>query len=272
MFGGIKVGHGGTLDPAVTGVLPVGMGLSVRALDALHYLQKEYVGVMRFHSDIRRGAVEELFTKFTGNIYQTPPVRSAVRRERRVRRIHSLRLLEMNGRMVLFSVSCEAGTYIRTLCRDIGEASCAGGQMIELRRTKSGPFSEQQAVTLQVLEDALYYRSRGDDSMLRAAIHPFETLLSAFPAITVKESAVDSICHGANLTVRGISAVPKGMKRGSVVSLMTAKGEGVALATSLMSSEMALDSASGVAADTLRVFMKPGTYPVFRRQKQSEAV
>ncbi len=268
MLGGRKVGHGGTLDPAVTGVLPLGMGVSLRALDALHYLPKEYVGVMRFHSDIVRGDVESLFREFTGGIYQMPPVRSAVKRVRRVRKIHSLELMEMKERMVLFRVRCEAGTYIRTLCRDIGEASCAGGQMVELRRTAAGPFGEKDAVTMQALDDAVYYRSAGDDTRLSPIIHPLESLLLAFPTVTVKDSAVDSICHGADLTVRGIAGTPRGIKRGDVISLFTSKGEGIAIGRSLMSSEMMDNTASGVACDTMRVFMKPGTYPRFSRPKQ----
>ena len=267
MLGGRKVGHGGTLDPAVTGVLPVGIGLSVRALDALHFLPKEYVGVMRFHADVGKNEVSALFSEFTGRIYQFPPVRSAVRRERRIRQIHSLELLEMSGRMVLFRVECEAGTYIRTLCRDIGEASGAGGQMIELRRTRSGPYKESMAVTLQGLEDAVHYMSEGQPAELLSIVRPFETLLQSFPMIILKDSAVDSICHGANLTVKGVASVPSGIKRGSVVSLMSSKGEGIALANALMSSEMIDNTASGIACDTLRVFMKPGTYPRFVKQK-----
>ncbi len=267
MLGGRKVGHGGTLDPAVTGVLPVGIGLSVRALDALHFLPKEYTGVMRFHADVGRNEVTALCSEFTGRIYQFPPVRSAVRRERRIRQIHSLELLEMSGRMVLFRVKCEAGTYIRTLCRDIGEASGAGGQMIELRRTRSGPYKESMAVTLQGLEDAVHYMSEGQPAELLSAVRPFETLLQSFPMIVLKDSAVDSICHGANLTVKGVASVPSGIKRGSVVSLMSSKGEGIALANALMSSEMIDNTASGIACDTLRVFMKPGTYPRFVKQK-----
>lgn len=267
LLGGRKVGHGGTLDPAVTGVLPVGIGLSVRVLDALHYLPKEYVCLMRFHSDVGRAEVEELFSAFTGRIYQLPPLRSAVKRERRVRSVYSLTLLEMEERMVLFTVRCEAGTYIRTLCRDIGEASGAGAQMVELRRTASGPFGEDDSVTLQQLEDAVHYNSLGDSSGLLKLLRPLESVLSAFPAVVVKESAVDSICHGANLTVKGIEKVPRGIKRGDVAALMTEKGEGIAIATALMSSEMMADTASGIALDSMRVFMKPGTYPRFTRQR-----
>jgi H/ACA ribonucleoprotein complex subunit 4 len=261
---GRKVGHGGTLDPNVTGVLPVATGVALRALDALHYLPKEYVGVLRFHADVERAQVESLFKEFTGSIFQMPPVRSAVKRERRVRQIYELSLLEQSGRRFLFRVKSEAGTYIRTLCRDIGEAACTGGQMEELRRIASGPFTEQEAVTLQHLEDAHYYHEHGNDAPLRSIIQPMERLLREFPCIILKNSAVDSVCRGANLTVRGIRSITRRISRGDVVSLFTEKGEGVALARALMTSENMENAASGVACDTLRVFMKPGTYPRFQ--------
>lgn len=261
---GAAAGHAGTLDPGVTGVLPVGTGVSRRVLDLLHYLPKEYVGVIRFHGDIEDRIVKGLFEEFTGSIFQTPPVRSAVRRERRVREIYELTLLEQQDRLFLFRVRCQAGTYIRTLCRDIGEAACVNAQMEELRRTASGPFSETEAVTMQQLEDAMHYHRNGDSSLLRSMLIPYERVLRAFPVITVKPSAVDSICHGADLTVRGILDISGSIRKGDVVSLMTEKGEGIAAATALMSSENMRNSASGVACDTMRVFMRPGTYPRFQ--------
>ncbi|MEM3852224.1 MAG: RNA-guided pseudouridylation complex pseudouridine synthase subunit Cbf5 [Methanomassiliicoccales archaeon] len=261
-----KCAHGGTLDPGVTGVLPVGTGISVRVMDALHYLDKEYVCLMAFHSDISRADVERLFSEFTGEVFQVPPVRSAVKRERRIRRIFSLKLIEMDGRRCLFSARCQAGTYIRTLCRDLGEAACTGGQMEELRRVRSGPFDDQDAVTLQQLEDALFYYKEGDETELRRMLRPYESLLLSFPRIVLKDSAVDSICRGADLTVRGIASISGKIVRNEVVSLFTQKQEGVALARALMTSENMQNVATGIACDTLRVFMKPGTYPRFSNQ------
>lgn len=233
----------------------------MRALDTLHYLPKQYVGVLLFHSDIERNEVEELFAYFTGDILQLPPVRSAVKREVRVRKVHLLEVLEVQGRRVLFRTQCQAGTYIRTLCTDIGRARCSGAQMEELRRTVSGPFDERSAVTLQALEDALFYWKEGKREQLLSMLHPVEELLLSFPRIVVKDSAVDSICHGADLKVRGIASIQGRIRRGDVVALMTARGEGVAIASALMSSEQMKNSASGVASDTLRVFMKTGAYP-----------
>lgn len=265
MAGVEKAGHAGTLDPAVTGVLPVALGRSARALDGMNYLTKSYVGIIRFHGDVSRGQLEEILPRFTGKIFQVPPVRSAVKRERRVREIRSFTIGEQKERLFLFSVECQSGTYIRTLCKDVGTAMCAGAQMEELRRTRSGPFGEEMAVTMQKLQDAIHYWKSGDASMLRSLMIPYENLLRSFPVIELKDSAVDSICHGANLTVKGVNRVAGAIKRGGVVSLFTGKGEGVAMANALMSSENIENAASGVACDTIRVFMKPGTYPRFRK-------
>jgi H/ACA ribonucleoprotein complex subunit 4 len=109
-----KAGHGGTLDPRVTGLLPVTLGRATNAVQAVHIGGKEYVGIMMFHSDVPNEKVREIFSEFTGKIYQTPPVRSAVKREMRIREIYYLELLELEKRLALFKVGCESGTYIRT--------------------------------------------------------------------------------------------------------------------------------------------------------------
>lgn len=265
MIGVEKAGHAGTLDPGVTGVLPVALGRSARALDAMNYLRKRYVGIIRFHSDVQHRQLEEVLPRFNGRIFQVPPVRSAVKRERRIREIYSLTVAEQKERLFLFHVECQSGTYVRTLCRDIGVAMCTGSQMEELRRTRSGPFGEEKAVTLQRLQDAVHYWKGGDASMLRSILIPYEELLRSFPAVELKDSAVDSVCHGANLTVKGVNRLDRGIKRGTIVSMFSGKGEGVAMANALMSSENIENAASGIAFSTMRVFMKPGTYPRFRK-------
>ncbi|MFQ6060391.1 MAG: RNA-guided pseudouridylation complex pseudouridine synthase subunit Cbf5, partial [Thermoplasmata archaeon] len=95
-----KAGHGGTLDPRVTGVLPVALNDSTRALGALLAGDKEYIGVLHLHQDVERKRVEEILSRFEGEIYQLPPVRAAVKRELRTRTVHELNLIEMDGRNV----------------------------------------------------------------------------------------------------------------------------------------------------------------------------
>ena len=257
-----KAGHGGTLDPRVTGVLPVALNDSARALQALLVGDKEYIGVMHLHQDVDRKKVEGMFTDFTGEIFQFPPVRSAVKREMRKRTIYELELLESEGRDWLFRVRSESGTYIRTLCKDIGEALGIGGQMKDLRRTRTASLTEKESHKLQDLKDAwIAWESDEDDGPLREVIQPMEVLLDHLPKVIIKDTAVDAICHGANLAVTGISGIDGIFGKGELVGVMSKLGEGVALGESLMASDEALSKSRGLAMDTKRVLMSPGTYP-----------
>ena len=261
MLGASKAAHGGTLDPRVTGVLPVGVGVAVRAMDVLHYGTKAYVGVMKLHGNVDKKKLEDMFADFTGEILQTPPVRSAVKREMRTRTIEKLTLLEQSGRDVLFEVDCDAGTYIRSLCVDIGDALAIGAHMQDLRRTRAGALTEDDSVSLHDLRDALEDHKKGESKALRAMLHPMEVLLSQVPKITVKDSAVDAVCHGAALAVPGIIELDENTRKGGPVVLRTLNDEGVALGTALMDPEEMMKRNEGIAVDVSRVFMQPGTYP-----------
>ncbi|MBM4237353.1 MAG: RNA-guided pseudouridylation complex pseudouridine synthase subunit Cbf5, partial [Euryarchaeota archaeon] len=257
-----RIAHGGTLDPKVSGVLPIATGRAVRAIDLTLRSDKEYVCVMRLHRDRKEEDVRRVLSTFVGDIYQTPPVRSAVKRQTRVRRVHSIRVLEIREREVLFRVACDAGTYVRTLCVDAGEALGIGAHMEELRRLRSGNMREEDSFQLQDLKDAFVLHTReGDDSFLRRIVMPFEVLLDPLPKIFIKDSAVDAVCHGADLAVVGVTKLDDSVARGSTVAIMTEKAEGVALATAEMSADRIADSSEGIAAKTNRVFMTPGTYP-----------
>lgn len=260
MVGARKSAHGGTLDPRVTGVLPVGLGNAVRAMDALHYGTKAYVGVMRMHGNIDRRRLEEVSKEFTDEIYQTPPMRSAVKRELRTRRIVSLSLIEISGRDVLFKTDCEAGTYIRSLCVDIGDAIALGAHLQDLRRTRAGELTEDDAVSLHDLKDAFEEHKAGNSAALRKMLLPKEVLLAQMPKIEIKDSAVDAICHGANLAIPGIVSLDEHIRKGGTVAVMTLSGEGVALGRPLMDSEEVMKRSEGFAVDISRVFMPTGTY------------
>ncbi len=262
LVGASRAGHAGTLDPRVTGVLPIGLNDATRALDAMLYGDKEYVGVLQLHQDVDAGKVQAMMERFVGEVFQTPPVRSAVKRELRTRSIYELEPLEFSGRMVLFRARCESGTYIRTLCNDLGEALGVGGHMLDLRRTRTATFGERDARSLLDLKDAVVaWNEDHDERPLTALIRPVESLLAHIPKITVKDTAVDAICHGSNLAVPGVAKLSPGIKKGDLVAVLTAKGEGVSLATASMTSEQIVISKSGIAADTKRVLMNPGTYP-----------
>lgn len=262
MFGRSKAGHSGTLDPRVTGVLPVALADATRAVEALLAGDKEYVGVMQLHQDVEERRVRSMMARFVGEIYQMPPVRSAVKREQRTRQIYELEPLEVDGRNVLFRVRCESGTYIRTLCVDVGDALGVGANMVDLRRTRTAGFAESDAHSLNAFRDAItYWKEEGDEAPLRAILRPIEDLLGHLPKIVVKDTAVDAICHGANLAVPGVAKLSPHIRRGDFVGIFTGKGEGLALAKALMTTDEIVIAKSGVAADTERVLMEPGTYP-----------
>lgn len=257
-----KAGHGGTLDPKVTGLLPITLGVATNAVRTLLIGGKEYVGVIKFHADVSNKKVEEIFNEFTGKIYQLPPVRSAVKRELRIREIYYLELLEMGKRLTLFKVGCEAGTYVRTLCHDIGDALGIGAHMLELRRTKIANFTEEEAVTLHDLQDAfVYWKEGGEEAHLKKVILPMERLLDHLPKMVVKDSAVDAICHGANLAMPGVLQLDSDIKKGDTIALISNKGEGIALGKAMLPSKEILEGDEGIAVNTERVLMTPGTYP-----------
>ncbi len=260
-----KTGHGGTLDPKVTGVLPIGIDAATRVSQLLLPAGKEYVCLMTMHKEMPEDQIYEIFDQFTGKIYQTPPVKSAVKRELRVRTIYYATIYEIKGKDVLFRIGCEAGTYIRTFCHDIGEALGCGAHMAELRRTRAGPFNERNddLVNLHDLTDAYHFWVEdGDESYLRNAIKPMEVAAEHLPQIFIKDSAVEAICQGAKLAAGGISMLSKGIKRRDLVAIKSLKGELIASGIALASTEEIMNADSGLVVDTNKVFMQPGVYPM----------
>lgn len=152
-----KVGHGGTLDPNATGILPIAIGDATRALQVLLSAGKEYVGVMKIHKKVDKKKILSVCNSFIGNISQMPPVRSAVKRVRRKRNIYYFDIIQIKENNVLFRVGCEAGTYIRTLCVDIGKKLKCGAHLAELRRTRVGNLREEDMVILHDVKDAYVF-------------------------------------------------------------------------------------------------------------------
>lgn len=217
---------------------------------------------MRLHGDVSRDKIKSCFDMFQGEIYQKPPVRSSVKRRLRTRRIYYLELLEVDGRDVLFRVGCEAGTYIRKLCYDIGEVLGCGAHMKELRRTRVSTFTEDECVRVDDIFDAyMSWKESGDESMLRRIVRPMEDALTILPQVIVKDTAVEAICNGADLAIPGIVAFTGDIREGSLVAILTVKGEAVALGLAQLSAEKLLEKEKGIAVKTERVLMQPGTYP-----------
>lgn len=262
VLGVSTAGHAGSLDPKVTGLLPTLLGKATKAVPALRLSGKEYVCLLKLHKEMPQKLVRKVCEEFTGPIYQMPPIKSAVKRVIRVRTIYYLEVLEIEGSSVLFRVGCEAGTYIRKLCHDIGLALGCGGHMQELRRTKAGPFTEETLVTLQDVQDAyVFWKEDGDESELRRVIMPMETAVSHLPKIILRDSAVDAVCSGAALAVPGITSLDANLKKGDLAALFTLKGELIALAKAEMNTEELLKASTGLAATSIRVMMEAGTYP-----------
>jgi len=261
IFGIEKVGHSGTLDPNATGILPTGLGDATKVLPVLLEGPKEYVGLMRLHKDVDAKKIKTICKDFIGQITQLPPVRSAVRRVRRERRIYYLDVIQIKGREVLFRVGCESGTYVRTLCVDIGKKLGCGAHLAELRRTRVCNLKEEDCVVLQDVKDGFVFYKEGDEKHLRKILHPVEKMLEHLPKIVVRDSAVDAICHGANLAIPGVVEIDTDIKKNDIVAILTLKGEGVAVAKSLMSTEDIIQKDKGFCVSLERVIMKKDTYP-----------
>jgi predicted rRNA pseudouridine synthase len=257
---GRPVGHAGTLDPGVSGVLVVMSGQAVRLAPVLLAEEKEYICTMRTHGNVSRYQMEAVIPQFTGRIYQRPPRKSAVARSLRIRTVHSIDLLDMSGRIFLLKIRCDAGTYIRSLCYHMGLMLGTGAHMEELRRTRSGNFREQQAITVQQLADAVQCAHQGSPSPLLEMTHPLIDGVSSLPRVFVRDSAVDALCHGADLAVPGISVYDE-FPRGAMVALLTSRDELIGLGTSLQASKEVSALKHGLIVSPHSIFMEPGTYP-----------
>lgn len=257
---GRPAGHSGTLDPMVSGVLVVMLGKAVRLAPLLLKHQKEYVCLMRLHGDADEAAIQKIARDFTGKLYQRPPRRSAVRRALRIREVYAIEILDYAKRLVLFRVTCDAGTYIRSLCHHMGLALGTGAHMQELRRTKSGLFTESEACTLHDLADACSEAAAGDPRALDALFIPPERAVGGAPQVVIRDTAVDAICHGAVLAGVGVLSLTA-FKAGDRVAVMTMKGELVCLAKALVPSSSFSPGTPGLVVAPETVFMQPGTYP-----------
>lgn len=258
-----KTGHGGTLDPKVTGILPCAIGKSTKAASYLLHLNKEYICVVYFHSPISKQQIRRIFKSFTGRIYQRPPLKSSVARKLRIREVYYNKIIAIQGQYVLFRVGCEAGTYIRKLCFDIGEALCSGAHMVELRRIQSGVFKEDETlITLQNLKDAVdIYKEENDEFYLRKVIQPLEKIAEMYPKVLVRDSAVDALCHGANLASPGILCVDASIQKGTTVAIMTQKNELIGFGTALKSGMKIYKANSGIMVKIDKIFMERKFYP-----------
>lgn len=285
LLGGMKVGHAGTLDPAATGVLPILIGKGTRIAEYLLDWDKEYRAVLRLGETtdtldatgtvLERRAVEAVSSEavhaaamiFTGRIRQMPPMYSAVKVEgvplyksarqgRVVERamrevtVHRLDVEEISGRDIHLRIRCSKGTYIRTLCADIGEALHVGGHLLSLERSKAGPLAVEDAITLEEFEKQLRA------GMGPAAIIPIDAVLRDLAACTIDAEAARRALHGVPVpyeSVLGWERPPNDERRVNEEPIRIRDKEGRLLAIG------SLQAASGIAVRKLLVSEEPAT-------------
>jgi len=219
---------------------------------------------MQLHKSVSEEKLKGVLNEFTGKIYQRPPLRSSVKRNLRVKKINEIELIEYDGkRYALLRIDCEAGTYMRKLCWDVGLVLGVGAHMRELRRTRTGPFTEDKGlVRLQDVAEALYrLREEGKDDLIRKVILPGEYSICHLKKVVIRDTTVESIVHGASLAVPGIVKLQDGIKKGDTVAILSMKGELVALGVTEMSSEDIITENRGIVASLKRVVLEPGLYP-----------
>jgi H/ACA ribonucleoprotein complex subunit 4 len=261
-----KTGHSGTLDPKVTGCLIVCIDRATRLVKAQQSAGKEYVGIVRLHSAIEDLSVlGRAIETLTGALFQRPPLIAAVKRQLRIRTIYESKLIEYDPvrHLGIFWVSCEAGTYVRTLCVHLGLLTGTGGHMQELRRVRSGILSENDNLcTMHDILDAQYtYDNTKDETYLRRIVMPLEVLLTNFKRVVVKDSAVNAICYGAKLMIPGLLRFADGIDVNDEVVMITTKGEAIAVGIAQMTTSVMATVDHGVVCKIKRVIMDRDTYP-----------
>jgi len=264
-----KIGHTGTLDPDATGVLCACIGKATRLIEYTSEDEKEYRVIMRLglttdtldaagkviketkDFSVAREVIEEAFTKFTGRISQIPPMYSAVkvggtplyrlaRQGKEIPRaprevfIREIRLLEYSGEFVKFDVLCSRGTYVRTLCADIGDHLGVGAHTYSLERLRSGVFTIEDALSI---EDVERLHKAG---MLSARVIGTDQMVAWMPSVRVKGLWEEGVRHGRGLTSESISGIEGNFHRGDKVRLTGSQGELLSIGTALCDSREAL--------------------------------
>lgn len=262
MMGLEKLGHGGTLDPFASGLLPLLSGKAMRLTGKILTHDKSYLAIFKFGKEIGRDEIEEKMAMLRGKVYNVPPEISAVRVQVRTRKISKFDILDFDGTSVLTQIECEAGTYVRTMARDLGLLLDTPVELKELRRPTSGEFSLSQSITMQQLADAYWlWQEKGEEDAMLRILHPIEDMLSDLPRVVIKDGAAAALSHGAPLLRPGVVSIDEDLNVGSEVLLVTIKGEAVAIAKMSQNSKVIPDMTQGEVAKPNCVLMKEDTYP-----------
>ena len=260
MMGLEKLGHGGTLDPFASGLLPLLSGKAMRLTGKILTHDKSYLALFKFGKELERSQIEDKMAMLTGKVYNVPPEISAVRVQVRTRKISKFDILDFDGTSLLTHIECEAGTYVRTMARDLGLLLDTPVELKELRRPKSGEFSLSQSITMQQLADAYWlWKEKGEEDAMLRILHPIEDMLSDLPRVVVKDGAAAALSHGAPLLRPGVVSIDEDLNVGSEVLLVTMKGEAVAIAKMSQNSKVIPDMNQGEVDKPNCVLMKEDT-------------
>jgi H/ACA ribonucleoprotein complex subunit 4 len=222
ILGTKKVGHFGTLDPMVTGVLPIALNRACRLSNFFMHHDKEYIGKMQIHKEIGKTELQKEMDNFLGVIMQKPPVKSRVKRVLRPKTVNKFKILEVEGKIVGFHADVEAGTYIRKLVSDLGE-KIGGAHMIKLRRIRAGIFKEEQVNTIEKIKDAFEDYEKGNEKKLRNILIPAEIISEIYPEVQVKEESVKSLLNGKPLMKDDVKDSLTFRKEGEMVSIFSSQ-------------------------------------------------
>ena len=262
LFGLERLGHGGTLDPFATGVLPLLAGKSMKVTKKILTHKKTYIAIFRCAEEPDDAGLETAMSRLTGRVYNVPPEISAVKVQVRTRKISNFEIIERNGNDILTRIDCEAGTYVRTMARDLGLMLGYKVELKELRREKSGRFELSKCVTLQEVADAYWLWKECDKpEALLKRIHPVEKLVLDLPAAHVKDSAAAAIAHGAPLLRPGIVDVDGGISSGKEIAIFTLKDELVGIVKLTVDTNQLPNMDSGEVARPSMVLLEQDLYP-----------
>jgi len=249
-----RAGHAGTLDPDVSGVMPIALGKDTKLLSYLTAKTKTYVCIMKIKNrSISDERLKDVFKKFVGTITQTPPKISAVRKIPRKRTIYYIRFLERKDNLVLFEAKVDAGTYIRTLCEDIGR-EIGGARMEELRRIAVGSITEREAVKIQDLIDAVWLAERGKPESLNLIIKNTPDYIE-LRKVTIKDGALQSIKNGAQIMAPALVDVEYGIKKDEFVKIFSQSGVFVGIGKAVADKEILEKMKSGLAVKIERMHL-----------------
>ena len=207
ILGAMKAGHFGTLDPKVTGVLPVAINRACKLSNYFMKKDKVYIGEMHVHSPIDERTLKNEMEKFVGNIMQKPPVKSRVKRVLRERKVHRFEIIGIDkkgrGNLVKFKSDVQAGTYIRKLISDLGE-NIGGAHMVSLRRIRAGIFEEKSSVSLEEISNAFQSYKKGNEEKLREILIPGEIVRQIITGMQVREECLERLFNGREIRAEDV--------------------------------------------------------------------